>query len=105
MSKIFKYANVMTAEQFTSIDSLLDAFSNVLSYPFYLLDWERKEILYATGNPYFIGKYTADEMMSGGVECLFDMVRSEDSDYLRSVLTETYNFYSRLEVEDKSEWI
>lgn len=85
--------------------NLLNGFSSVLSYPFYLLDWENKEILYATGNPYFIGKYTADEMMTKGEGCLFDMVRSDESDYLRNVSTEIYNFYSQLEVEDKSEYV
>ena len=56
----------MDSLQKISIVNLLSAFSRVLIFPFYILDWKNKEILYATGNPYFIGEYTADDLKSGG---------------------------------------
>ena len=54
----------MDSVQKISIVNLLSAFSRVLIFPFYILDWKSKEILYATGNPYFIGEYTADDLKS-----------------------------------------
>ena len=56
----------MDSVQKISIVNLLSAFSRALVFPFYILDWKNKEILYATGNPYFIGEYTADDLKSGG---------------------------------------
>ena len=64
-----------------SIVNLLSAFSRVLIFPFYILDWKNKEILYATGNPYFIGEYTADDLKSEGLDLLFRICRPEESGF------------------------
>ena len=95
----------MDSLQKISIVNLLSAFSRVLIFPFYILDWKNKEILYATGNPYFIGEYTADDLKSEGLDLLFRICRPEESGFLRKTLVETTAFFSRLEDENKSDYV
>ena len=95
----------MDSLQKISIVNLLSAFSRVLIFPFYILDWKNKKILYATGNPYFIGEYTADDLKSGGLDLLFRICRPEESGFLRKTLVETTAFFSRLEDENKSDYV
>lgn len=95
----------MDSVQKISIVNLLSAFSRFLIFPFYILDWKNKEILYATGNPYFIGEYTADDLKSEGLDLLFRICRPEESGFLHKILVETAGFFSRLEDENKSDYV
>jgi len=101
INRFFRKLGVENVETIKPYFDVLEAFSRIVGFSFYVVDYFSRGFVYVSKNPLFLCGYTAEEVQSMGYSFYKKAVVEEDLEMLMEIDKKGEEFFSSISVEDR----